>query len=494
MDEPITRPLSEDATGVSASPGSSFAIELAFCADLPQRTGQYAVLEDLGTVYTLGRGAAARGEVPVEFGPWHPVDRRKPTELDIDTISRRMLQLTRQPLGLQVKLLGRGHMRINGQPATEGFAAIGATIAIDNRLLLRVTVRSLRLTLRHFPLHLLGPFGQPDAFDIVGESEVMMRLRDAAALAAQGDLHVMVLGETGSGKLALARLIHVLSARSKGPFVEHNAASLSDELAQAELFGNEKNFPNPPMDPRPGLVLEADGGTLFLDEIGELSHKVQAKLLSVLDKGGKLRHLGGKRTLTSDFRMVGATNQPLAKQRADFVGRFKAHVEVPNLRAHAEDIPLLAQHRARDLLSKAPKMAERFIEKLPDGGSWVRIAPDLLEALMLAEHPLNVRGLDAVLWAAMGRSDGSWIRPSPEQLAALMPLPKPGAVNFRTPEGRLRDLTPEEVTVLRRRIDGTYGCVARAAAAMDVSRHQLRRAMTRYGISEPRGVDSDDAP
>lgn len=493
MDEPITRPLPEDATGDSASPGSSLAIELAFCADLPQRTGEYAMLEELG-VYIFGRGAAARGEVPVEFGPCHPVDRREPTELDIDTISRRMLQLTRQPMGLQVKLLGHGRMRISGQPATEGYAPIGATIAIDNRLLLRVTVRSLRLTLRHFPLHLLGAFGQPDAFDMVGESEVMMRLRDAAALAAQGDLHVLVTGETGSGKEALARLIHALSVRAKGPFVEHNAAGLSDGLAQAELFGNDRNFPNPPMDARPGLVAEADRGTLYLDEIGELSHKVQAKLLRVLDKGGKFRHLGGTKTLTSDFRMVGATNRPLDEQRTDFVGRFKGHVEVPSLRTHAEDIPLLAQHRARELLSKAPKMAERFIEKLPSGSSWVRIAPDLLEALMLAEHPLNVRGLDAVLWAAMGRSEGNWIRPSAEQLAALMPLPKPGAVNFRTPEGRLRDLTPEEVTVLRRRIDGTYGCVARAAAAMDVSRHQLRRAMARYGISERRAEDRDDAP
>jgi DNA-binding NtrC family response regulator len=476
-----TRPPLTNRTGDPDAGGSVLVVYVGFCADLPDRTGESCAFVDLEVARVLGRCVADTDEVPVEFAPWHPVIRSKARELDVDTISRRHLELTGLGIGLHVKLLGRGPMRINGKPCTEGIAAPGHTILIDNRLLLYVTRRSLHPTLRHFPAHMLGAFGQPDAFDMVGESEAMMRARDEAALAAQGDLHVLVLGETGSGKEALAKVVHALSARAKGPFVDHNAAGLDDELAQAELFGNEKNFPNPPMDARAGLVGEADGGTLFLDEIGELSHAVQAKLLRVLDKRGQYRRLGGKTTLTSDFRMVGATNQPLDKARPDFVGRCKGRVNAPSLRRRIEDIPLIAQHRAKELLQGAPLLAGRFIEQRPDGTRWVRIAPDLLEALMLADHPLNVRGLDTVLWAAMGWSTGSWIRPSPEQLDEL----KPAALvrsPYLLPDGKLRELTKVEVADLRNRYDGTRGSAARIAAAWGITRYQVHRALKRYGM------------
>jgi DNA-binding NtrC family response regulator len=484
MSDVETRPPLSDPTADPGAGGSVLVVHVAFCADLPDRVGESAPFHDLGIEHILGRCVAGTDEVPVEFAPWHPVIRRKPRELDVDTISRRHLKLTPLAIGLDVKLLGRGPMRIHGKPCTEGIAAPGHTILIENRLLLYVSRRSVHPTLRHFPTHLLGAFGQPDAFDMVGDSEAMMRARDAAALAAQGDLHVLVLGETGSGKEALARVVHALSRRAKGAFVEHNAAGLDDELAQAELFGNEKNYPNPPMDARPGLVGEADGGTLFLDEIGELSHDVQAKLLRVLDKRGQYRRLGGKTTLTSDFRMVGATNQPLDKPRPDFVGRFKGRVNVPSLRQRVEDIPSIAQHRARELLRGAPQLAGRFIEQRPDGTSWVRIAPELLEALMLAEHPLNVRGLDTVLWAAMGRSIGSWIRPSPELLESLERRAAPAQSSYLLPDGKMRELTAAEIADLRNRYDGTRGSAARIAAAWGVTRYQVHRALKRYGIED----------
>jgi DNA-binding NtrC family response regulator len=238
-------------------------------------------------------------------------------------------------------------------------------------------------------------------------------------------------------------------------------------------------------------VAEADGGTLFLDEIGEMSHEVQAKLLRVLDQGGRFRHLGGSKVLTSDFRMVGATNQPLEKPRPDFVGRFKGRVIVPNLRARAEDIPHLAQHRARALLAKAPKLAERFLEQRPDGSTWVRIAPSLLEALLLAEHPLNVRGLDTVLWEAMGRSVGRWIRPSKEQLEALRPVRRERAPRLLS-DGRMRELTPVEIQELRDRYDGTRGSAAKIAALWGVSRFQVYRALKRHGIEETLLEEEDE--
>ena len=312
-----------------------------------------------------------------------------------------------------MKLLGRGAMRISGKPATHGFAAPGDTILIENRLLLYVTLRPDTPTLRNFPLSHLGPPGQPDRFGMVGDSERMMRARDEAARAAGSDQNVLVLGETGSGKEALARTVHFLSDRASKPFVAHNGAVLSPELAPAEIFGNEEDFPNPPVDARPGLVGESDGGTLYLDEIGELPEKVQTDLLRVLDHGGEYRRLGGK------------------NERVD-------------------DIPPLLQHRAKLLLGQSTVIAnrERFIETRPDGTRWVRIAPELVEALMLANHPLDVRGLDATLLAAIGQSVGNTIRASKEQLEALRPAPKRQPARLRMADGRLRDLTPDEVNGL----------------------------------------------
>ena len=473
-----------------AGPGVLCAV-IIFSADAPERAGEVARFPDLGIEHILGRGALDRGEVPVEFERWRPDTPRKPRDIAVKTMPRRLLQIIPRALGLDVKNLSDFPMRISGQPDTQRLVLPGQTILVGDRLLLYVTRRSPELTLQHFPASLLGPFGQPDAFGIIGESEAMMRLRDEIARAARSGLHVLVRGESGAGKEAVARALHRLSSRAKGPFISHNGAGLSETLAQAEIFGNEKNFPNPPMEAHAGLVGEAHGGVLYLDEIGELPREVQAMLLRVLDQGGQYRRLGESRNRTSDFLMVGATNSSLEGARRDFVARFLATILVPALREHAEDIPLLAQPLAMMLLASNADQAARFIEERPDGSRYVRISPDLLEALMLAEHPLNVRGLAAYLWRAMGTSKGSWIRPSRELIEELRRPSPAGPGGFLTPEGRMRELTADEQQALRRRIDGSAGCVARAAAAMGVSRHQLRRALKRYGIVEPRGGDDD---
>ena len=494
MDEPITRPPSDDPTADPGAAPSVLVVVVAYCVDLPHRAGESAALPDLGIERILGRGAASRGEVPVEFGPWRAGQPVVARELDVDTMSRRLLRLIARPLGIDVTLLGNGTMRIGGRVCTEGHAMPGDTILVDNRLLLYVTRRSPSFVLRHFPAHCLGAFGQPDAFEMVGESELMMRVRDEAALAAGSSLHALVLGGTGTGKEAIARAVHALSNRAGKPFIAYNGAGLSEELAQVEVFGNDEDFPNPPMKARPGLVGEAHGGTLFLDEIGELPESVQTKLLRVLDTGGQYRRVGGTKTLTSDFRMVGATNRPLSKRREDFVGRYKSRVQLPTLRARAEDIPLIAQHRARELFKGSPALAKRFTEQRADGTSWVRIAPDLLEALMMHDNPLNVRGLDIELWAAMGRSVGGTVRASEEQLATLRPPPTVVPNGYMLPNGQMRELRPNEVFQLRSRLDGTRGAVSRTAADLGISRHQLRRLMDRHGISAPKDEEPENAP
>ena len=117
----------------------------------------------------------------------------------------------------------------------------------------------------------------------------------------------MLLGETGTGKELAARAVHRFSTRADRPLVARNAATMPAGLIDAELFGNARNYPNPGMAERPGLVGQADGGFLFLDEIGELPSELQAHLLRVLDAGGEYQRLGESRVRRSDFRLLAAT-------------------------------------------------------------------------------------------------------------------------------------------------------------------------------------------
>ncbi len=191
----------------------------------------------------------------------------------------------------------------------------------------------------------LGPLITQDAnlkaiFDMVG-------------LIAASNSRVLILGETGTGKQFFARAIHERSARAALPFVEVNCAAIPDSLLESELFGHEKGAFTGATERRLGRFEQAANGTIFLDEIGEVSAAVQAKLLRVLQDGG-FERVGSGRTLTSNARVVTATNRDLAKE-AD-AGRFRpdlfyrlnvVSLTLPPLRERAGDVPLLANHFAR---------------------------------------------------------------------------------------------------------------------------------------------------
>src|SRR5262249_66785 len=156
-------------------------------------------------------------------------------------------------------------------------------------------------------------------------------LRDTVAFAARAEGHVLVRGESGSGKELCATAIHRLSTRGERALVARNAATFPAGLVDAELFGNAKNHPNPGTAEREGegLVGEGDGGTLFLDEIGELPAALQAHLLRVLDRNGEYQRLGESRVRRADLRVVAATNRGVAELKHDFAARFTLAVEIP---------------------------------------------------------------------------------------------------------------------------------------------------------------------
>jgi two-component system NtrC family response regulator len=233
---------------------------------------------------------------------------------------------------------------------------------------------------------------------IVGKGLRMNSCLDLLAQAATSDVNVLITGETGTGKELFARAIHSNSPRQNRELVTIDCAALPQTLVESVLFGHEKGSFTGADVRKDGLIRQADGGTLFLDEVGELPLSIQKELLRVLQEH-RFRPVGGKHELTSDFRLVAATNRDLSAMvdagqfRSDLFYRIHALIiELPPLRDHAEDIPDL-------VLSHLGKVSKR-------NGSPLRgISTDFLEALGAYDWPGNVRELIHTLDSALAVSD-----------------------------------------------------------------------------------------
>jgi two-component system nitrogen regulation response regulator GlnG/two-component system response regulator HydG len=211
--------------------------------------------------------------------------------------------------------------------------------------------------------------------------------------------HVLILGASGTGKELVARALHRRSARGERPLVSRNAATFPESLVAAELYGNAKNFPNPGMSDRIGLIGEADGSTLFLDEFAELPAAVQAQLLRVLD-AGEYQRLGESHNRRSDFRLVAATNRPIEALRPDIAARFTFRIEVPDLNARREDIPLLVRHILRGIAEQDPDAAQRvFAGRGPNAAPVIPC--ELMRSLLQYDYSTHVRELRGRLWQAL---------------------------------------------------------------------------------------------
>jgi two-component system response regulator HydG len=222
---------------------------------------------------------------------------------------------------------------------------------------------------------------------VVGASRALREALDVATRVARSDVPVLVLGETGTGKGLVARLIHAESERAGGPFVTINCAALPEHLLESELFGHVKGAFTGAARDRAGLLAESSGGTLFLDEIAEMSPSLQAKLLDVLERR-VARAVGDAKERAVDIRVVAATHRDLDERvragafRQDL--RFRLDVvsiELPPLRRRREDVPLLVEHFLREARARHP------------GSPAERIAPAALARLLDHRWPGNVREL-----------------------------------------------------------------------------------------------------
>jgi len=221
---------------------------------------------------------------------------------------------------------------------------------------------------------------------IVGDSPVIRALLDKVTIIAKSHSPVLLRGESGTGKELIAKAIHELSPRAKGPFIKMNCAALPESVLESELFGHEKGAFTGAINARKGRFELADKGTLFLDEIGEISAAFQAKLLRVLQEQ-EFERVGGTNTLKVNVRVITATNKNLEEAvirnefRADLYYRISVvPLMLPPLRERKTDIPLLADEFLR-----------RFNE---ENERRLAFGPGALDVLMACYFPGNVRELE----------------------------------------------------------------------------------------------------
>ena len=225
---------------------------------------------------------------------------------------------------------------------------------------------------------------------IVWSSPAMQRVMTAVERVAASEARVCILGETGTGKELVARTVHEKSARRDAPFVTLNCAAVPAELIESELFGHEKGSFTGASARHTGKFEQAHHGTLFLDEIGDMPLGMQAKLLRVLEEG-EIERVGGDRPVRVDVRVVVATHRDLAERvrqglfRADLFHRIDVFpISLPPLRERIDDIPVLADHFARQIAEQ-------------NGWKHRAFEPPAVEELQRYAWPGNVRELRNVV-------------------------------------------------------------------------------------------------
>src|SRR5947209_4458719 len=361
---------------------------------------------------------------------------------------------------------------------------LGAFDFIEKPLSIEKTVLTVRNALRQRQLERVNEELAAELkqeYEMVGESVAMRALRQQIAVVAPTDGRVLISGQSGAGKELVARAIHAQSRRAAAPFVEVNSAAIPEELIESELFGNIKGAFTGATAAKKGKFELADGATIFLDEVGDMSPKVQAKVLRVLEEQ-RFEPVGSGTSVTVDVRVIAATNKRLDVEME--LGNFRADLfyrlnvipfELPPLRERLEDVPLLVEHFNQKFSIAYGKKLKRF-------------ETEAMEVLQNYSWPGNVRELKNTIERVVIMK--SKMRVS---VADLPPVggEEPPAASFRFPSFKeATDAYHREF--IQRKLAEAEGNVSRAAELMGVDRSHLYRRMRALGIQDrsERGVIS----
>ncbi|MBI5532414.1 MAG: sigma 54-interacting transcriptional regulator [Deltaproteobacteria bacterium] len=309
--------------------------------------------------------------------------------------------------------------------------------------------------------------------DIIGKSPAMQKIFELLPLVAQSDSTLVVTGASGTGKELVARTVHSLSPRRKGPFVAINCAAVPETLIESELFGYAKGAFTDARSNRPGRIAIAEGGTLFLDEIGDLPRSMQVKVLRFL-QDRRYEPLGSSKTLRADVRVIAATNQdllPMVRRhefREDLYFRLNVvQIDIPPLSQRPEDVPLLIDHYV--------KVFRDCTGKPIDG-----LSDEAMAYLISYPFPGNVRELENLIERAFILCQSSRI--GIEHVLPATANLSPGA---HLPEPYLNTGALQAAAV-RTALARNEGNQTRAAADLGIHRTTLIRRMKRWGVDSRR--------
>lgn len=331
---------------------------------------------------------------------------------------------------------------------------------------------------------------------MVGESPPWLTALEHASRVAPLDRSVLVIGERGTGKELIGERLHFLSKRWEGPFVKVNCAALSETLLDSELFGHERGAFTGATEMRRGRFELADGGTIFLDEIATAGEALQEKLLRVVEYG-EFQRVGGSKVLTTNVRIVAATNGDLpslaeaGKFRWDLLDRLSFDViTLPPLRARHGDKSLLADFFAR-------RMAVELAQDFPG------FAPSAIEAIEAHDWPGNVRELrnfaERLAHRALITAPGEPVQFDPAALDPFASPWRPAPKHSRNPPQVTPVDTPDlwsvpggfaeatrlyELRLIDAALAQAQGHQGKAAEALGLTYHQLRGLLKKHGYAK----------
>ena len=317
-----------------------------------------------------------------------------------------------------------------------------------------------------------APEGDLRGDRIVGNAPAMQEIYKAIGRVAPHDTTVLLLGESGTGKDLVARAIYHYSARRNGPFLAINCAAIPETLLESELFGHERGAFTGAEQRRIGKFEQCSGGTIFLDEIGDMTPSTQSKALRLL-QDQSFEHVGGSTTVTTDVRIIAATNQDLERRvaeglfRADLYYRLNGFtILLPPLRSRRDDIPLLAEHFIR----LANQELGKSVASMTDG---------TLEQLTAHDWPGNIREFASAIRYATLHAPG-------DQITADCLPPSCGGKGVSLAGSEV--LLPDLVHLVRRWLEEGEGNLARRLA-LESDRVILGEVLRHFGGNQAQSAE-----
>ncbi len=441
----------------------------------PTREGLRAALEDKFDVYTAEDSASALKLLERESFDVLLTDLKMPGDDGLGLITRAK-SLAKPPVCILMTAYGSEDVAVEAmKQGADDYISKGKLQIDELELRIQRALKRQKLEVENVQLHqrLDDRFGSGG---IVGDSPAIREILDVVRQVAPSRSTVLITGESGTGKEVVAKTIHQLSPRSRGPWVAVHCAGLPASLLESELFGHEKGAFTGAHERRLGRVESAQGGTLFLDEIGEIDATTQVKLLRFLGER-TFERLGSSRTQTSDVRLVAATNkdlQALVKAgtfREDLYFRLAVvPIHLPPLRDRVADIPVLAHAFLREFAKENSKPLKSF-------------ETAALDAMLKYRWPGNVRELRTAVEHAVVLCRGDAI--GLKDLPVAVRTPAAETVGKETREliqtGRLT-LKEAERQLLLHALQECAGNRTEAARKLAISRRTLHRKLHEFHL------------